>query len=643
MIFVESQMTNKIKSNSVFTIIKSRSFDGFIFGLRQPSLVVNIKAVRLVDNFWIQEFNTCFHQKILTLFPKCNVTPAQIQNKNQFAPIVFWMSVFVRELNLPIFEETRLFLSKDNLECTCVLPTLKKTQGKMMIVLSWIVDIANDFALGVIKEDKLQLFNKAFKILQSMQVLSSNTPHLLKTAFKLGIQIDQLENGVFQFGQSTHSRWLDSSFTDETPQISAGFARDKTSTLSLLGEIGLPVPLHARVKTSKKACDLAEKFKYPVVIKATNLDGGVGVFAGLNSPNDVMRAFKEVEKRTKNIAIEKHFKGKDYRLTIFNGRLLWAIERRPAGVVGDGFHTISELIDKINLDSRRGVGPHAPLKKIVLDDEMLYFLKSYSYTPQSIPSRDQFVPLIGKSNVTSGGTPIPVTDFVHPDNANLAIRAAEALRLDLAGIDLMIPDINLSWRESGAVILEVNAQPQLGSVTSLHLYPIILNSLLGNTDGRVPIVLVIDSNPDLNFERISKECQLNKDLKFGFFSEILNPKNSTQNQQTNAYSMGKNFLRDRAVGAIVIQINSTNLIETGLPFDRFDLLIVNGDLRGKLNIFLSSFARACLNKIYIAKDIGLDFVHYKKLLRRGVTLEYFDSKLINHIIVKHIQSKKVQI
>ena len=158
----------------------------------------------------------------------------------------------------------------------------------------------------------------------------------------------------------------------------------------------------------------------------------------------------------------RNISGRDYRLNVFNGELIWAIERVPGGVTGDGKSSITKLVELLNSDPLRGEGTHAPLKQLNLDDEARQLLRQYSRDENSVPAEGEFVRLRRNANVATGGTPVSVFDQIHPDNKLLAIRAAAALRLDLAGVDLLIPDIGQSWKLGGAAVCEVNSQPNLG-------------------------------------------------------------------------------------------------------------------------------------------------------------------------------------
>jgi cyanophycin synthetase len=60
-----------------------------------------------------------------------------------------------------------------------------------------------------------------------------------------------------------------------------------------------------------------------------------------------------------------------------------------------------------------------------------------------------------------------VTDEVHPDNAALAVLAAQTIGLDIAGVDVVCEHIKRPLYEQGGGVVEVNAAPGL----RMHVYP----------------------------------------------------------------------------------------------------------------------------------------------------------------------------
>ncbi|MFM7024491.1 MAG: acetate--CoA ligase family protein [Limnohabitans sp.] len=318
-----------------------------------------------------------------------------------------------------------------------------------------------------------------------------NSLRFLQAAHTLNVPWRHVANNVYQLGWGRRARWLDSSFTDETPSISTSLARDKLACAKVLRDAGLPVPRQQLVYSAEQARQAAQSMGYPVVVKPSNLDGGKGVFAGLKTPEAVERAYEEAAKLSQRILVEQFIEGSDYRLQVYKNEVFWVVHRRPAAVQGDGVATVVELVSRLNAQRAAQKAPSSadPMAEmgyaaITLDDEAQEWLLSQGLHADAVPAVGQVVRLRGAANVTMGGTRegVPLA-HVHPDNQALAVQAAQALRLDLAGIDLLVPDIARSWKATGAGICEVNAQPQLSGHLQLQLLPKLLQG-----QGRIPVI-----------------------------------------------------------------------------------------------------------------------------------------------------------
>lgn len=409
---------------------------------------------------------------------------------------------------------------------------------------------------------------RAVNALRRLVPDSSNIPRFLAAAMQLDIPVEEVISRTLQFGQGSKARWLDSSFTDQTPRIGAEIARNKHWAARVLFDAGFPVAPHLLVESHQQALQAAKKIGFPVVVKPADRDGGLAVAAGLMTEAEVRDAFDNAKKYSNTVMLEKHIPGRDYRLNIFAGELLWAIERVPAGVTGDGRHSVAALLDILNADPRRGGEAHSPLKKILLDDEAMGLLRSKGKSPDSVLPPGEFLPLRRRANVAAGAMPVSVMDKVHPDNVRLAVRAVTALGLDLAGVDFISPDIGLSWMEAGGAICEVNAQPQLGSVTSVHVYSDILQQMVeGN--GRIPITVVLGAPDEWPAElAVAAYAAAGHCVGYAGRRGIFVGRECISRKPLSPYRAGKVLLRDRSVDAIVLEINDFSVLKTGMPFDR---------------------------------------------------------------------------
>lgn len=405
----------------------------------------------------------------------------------------------------------------------------------------------------------------------------SNSLRFLQAAHFADIPWMFIEQNVFQFGYGKKSLWLDSTFTDKTSILATQLARSKLSTAILLRKAGLPVPDQYLVTSETEAINAAKKIGYPVVVKPLSEDNGRGVEARLQSEQAVKKAYLGARNYSEQVVIEKHIMGKDYRLQVLHGELIWAIERIPAGITGDGKSTISTLLHALkNKEQKNSI----QVNPIQLTEEVTEFLEEQGYGLESILPADQFVPVSRIANISSGGTPVGVYDKVHPDNKRLAETAANLLRLDIAGIDLIMPDIQKSYLEQDGAVIEVNAQPQLGSITAPHIYKDILLKLLPE-QGRIPIIGILGDSISAALIEQMQQVLLSPHKMIGHAqANHARIDGVTVAATDSLFTAGRALLLNKTVEALIYQAgNLHELSVSGLPFDAFDCLFI-GDESG---------------------------------------------------------------
>lgn len=403
---------------------------------------------------------------------------------------------------------------------------------------------------------------------------NSVSPLFLKAAYDHDIPVLTLVGITTQYGQGRYSKWLEHTFSAQTSNISVRMTRDKLKCSLRLSQAGLPVPPNTAIRTAEEAIRFGQHVGFPIVIKPSNLDGGKAVTANLTSPHEIKAAVQNAQKVSKSLMAEKHIQGRDYRLTVLDDKAIWAVERVPGGVFGDGTHTVQQLVNQENNTLNRRFGPAQTLKPLTLSGEAESLLRKQRLSPHDVPPQGQFVRLSSIANVATGGRPVPVFEHAHPDNLRLAEHAARALRLDIAGVDLLIPDISRSWREGGAAICEVNAQPDLGATTALHLYAEVMRArLVGN--GRIPIVAVVGGTAANEFiQRFVDDMEAS--CRFGWVtaSAVGIERECLQTGKFRSFNGGQILLTDERVEALIYQIHGDDILKTGLPADRIDLVLV---------------------------------------------------------------------
>lgn len=289
--------------------------------------------------------------------------------------------------------------------------------------------------------------------------LPPNTLRFVGAAVERDIPFEVLPSWV-QLGWGAHAERMDSSFTGRTTAIATMAARNKFKASRTLADAGLPLPAGEVVADVERAQQAAARLGWPVVVKPLDQDQGRAVVPGIRDQDTLRRAFDQAAALSPGaVIVESHVDGASHRLLVAGGRLLAAARLTPAAVVGDGTTTVARLIEVANTDPRRGADTRSLLRQLTLDVAALQCLAEQDLAPESVPAAGRQVLLRRTANISTGGTAEDVTGAVHPDNRDLAERAARTIGLDIAGIDFLCPDIGRSWREVGGAICEVNAQP----------------------------------------------------------------------------------------------------------------------------------------------------------------------------------------
>lgn len=551
---------------------------GYTHGLHQPAVMLKLKVGPPPAEKIVEQIDQLVRQKFgLDDSPK-NMDP---QIDAQIAQILSWSQAILKKHNQPIFEDARAFQDPaDTTDIwTIVHPCLyfQASLGAMDLSMS-LLRLADTHAAADTPELQSRvkvLAEKFAKVLDSGRAPGFNGFHFLAAAAELGVPWSRLSNTHFQFGYGASSRLLDSSFTDRTPQISTNIARNKMLASNVLRSAAIPVAAHSLAKSADEAVKIAERLGFPVVVKPADQDGGIGVSAYLLDAGAVRRAFEQARTCSKAILVEKHFIGRDYRIHIVDGEVHGILERAPGGVTGDGRHCVRDLVKLQNQERANAIDDRRHLHAIKFDEDAEAMLAHAGMNWSSTPPPGQFVRLRGAANVASGGIPVPVPiEKAHPDNLNLALRTARVLRLDVAGIDLITPDITKSWFETGAIICEVNSQPQM--FTTMHKP--MLESLLGEAGGRIPIVLVLSPNPTEYVSPKLHELMRTTWPNTGMFNHhgIHIGTKAVSGQTLELFHGVQALIKDPAVDALIVAAHPDTL-PNGWPFDRVDTLVLVGE------------------------------------------------------------------
>ncbi|HJM38505.1 MAG TPA: cyanophycin synthetase [Planctomycetota bacterium] len=408
-----------------------------------------------------------------------------------------------------------------------------------------------------------------------------STASLVKAAEERDIPWMRLNPySLVQLGHACYGKKIQATITSETRHIGVEIASDKEETNKMLGDLGLPVANQRLVYTEREAVRAANRIGFPVVLKPLNANHGRGVSINLKDDASVQAAFENAKIHSRSVIVESFLSGFDHRLLVVDGKLVAASKRVPGHVVGDGKSTIEELIEIVNQDPRRGIGHEKVLTKLELDYQANRLLELKGFAVDSVPVEGKIVYLRSTGNLSTGGTAVDVTDVMHPDNRDMAERAARAVGLDVCGVDFLTEDITVSYKVGGGGICEVNAAPGFrmhvapSEGTSRDVAGPVMDMLFPEgSPARIPIASITGTNGKTTTSRMVSHIFKMTGKVTGLTSTdgVYIDGHLTVNGDMTGPASARMVLRDPKVEVAVLETARGGLLRSGLGYRRSDV------------------------------------------------------------------------
>ncbi|MEI7843651.1 MAG: cyanophycin synthetase [Gallionellaceae bacterium] len=414
--------------------------------------------------------------------------------------------------------------------------------------------------------------------------LGPSTGAIVQAAAARSIPFRRLTRGsLVQFGWGSKQRRIQAAETDRSSAIAEAIAQDKQLTKKLLEATGVSVPAGRPVSSADDAWAALCEIGAPVVVKPLDGNQGKGVTVNIVTRELLDIAYHAASAISDDVLVEKFIPGSDFRMLVVGNQMIAASRRDPPQVIGDGKHTVGELVEIVNADPRRGEGHATSLTKIRIDEIALARLSIQGYTPDSVPTKGARVVLRNNANLSTGGTATDVTDDVHPEMAASAVAAAQMIGLDVCGVDVVCDSMLQSLQYQGGGIVEVNAAPGL----RMHLQPsfgkgravgdaIISMMFDKENNGRIPLVTVAGTNGKTTTVRLTSHILSCNGLRVGMTNSdgvyIQNKRIDTGD--CSGPKSARNVLMHPDVDAAVLETARGGVLREGLAFDMCDVAIV---------------------------------------------------------------------
>ncbi len=410
------------------------------------------------------------------------------------------------------------------------------------------------------------------------------------------------KNSLVQLGYGINQQRFQATITGKTSSIAVDIACNKEITKKMLQDAAIPVPAGDLVTDADGLERVIRKIGFPLVLKPLDGNHGRGQTINVQDWETAKEGLVYAQTISHKVIVERYVTGFDYRVLVINHKMVAAARRVPAHIVGDGSATIQELIDLENQNPRRGYGHENALTEINVDKDTLELLDKLEYSLETVPQKGETIYLKSTANLSTGGTSIDVTDMVHPENITMCERISKIIGLDVCGIDIMAENLTQPLKESGGVILEVNAAPGF----RMHLAP--SEGLPRNVAGPVvdmlyppgkpitiPIIAVTGTNGKTTTTRLISHIVKNNGYRVGFTtSDGIYIQNTMLTKGDTTGPISAEFiLKDPTVEFAVLETARGGILRSGLGFGQCDIGVLTNINEDHLGI----------NDIHTLKDL----------------------------------------
>jgi cyanophycin synthetase len=413
--------------------------------------------------------------------------------------------------------------------------------------------------------------------------LGPSTKAIVAAAQARGIPWSRINNrGLVQLGYGEKRKFIQATQSWNTNSIAVDISCNKALTKDFLSRASIPVPYGRVVETEDEAIEAFQAIREAAVVKPLDGNQGKGVSVNLTTQEQVRAAFRIAQAYSRDVIVEEMFEGQDYRLIVVGGKLVAAARRCAPTVLGDGLHTVRELVEIENLNPLRGDGHEKPMTKMRLDEIAQACLEKQGLAFDHVVPFGRTVLLRESTNLSTGGLAVDVTDEVHPSTALVCERAAAAIGLDICGVDLLASDISKPLTKANGIV-ELNAAPGI----RMHHYPsqgkardvggAIVDSLFPSArDARIPIISVTGTNGKTTTTRLTAHIMQGSGKTVGMTTTggiWLNDVQIAAGDTTGPRS-AQTVLGDPSVGVAVLETARGGLARNGLGYDWSDVGII---------------------------------------------------------------------
>ncbi|TVQ14259.1 MAG: hypothetical protein EA361_08710 [Bacteroidetes bacterium] len=304
--------------------------------------------------------------------------------------------------------------------------------------------------------------------IRELRMPGPGTQAIIARARKKGIPVLRVDPyNLIQLGTGKYQKRIRATLGPKTGFVAVENAKDSFLATMMLRDAGIPVPVTIKTTKIQDALDFHHYLGKPMVVKLPWNSKTRKVFPALNDETSIARAFDVCSKHDENVLVQEQIPGETFRLLVIDHKFVAATRLSSPEIIGNGQDTIAILIDKLNEKQQRKPGDKGSLSLIVPDEQLVETLSFYGFQLQTIPDDGLRIVLNHHTSPAVGASTTDVTGMVHPINRFIAERASRIIGLDVAGINMVCPDISKPVTQEQGAIINVLAAPDF----RMHLNP----------------------------------------------------------------------------------------------------------------------------------------------------------------------------
>src|SRR6185312_9668709 len=282
---------------------------------------------------------------------------------------------------------------------------------------------------------------------------------IAEEALRRGIRVEVTDAGSGELCLSVGGRTVTTleSLSELTTAVAMSRCDDKRVTRRFMERAGVRIARGVQLAgdDAGPATALLDEVG-SVVVKPARGEQGRGITVGVRDADGLQRAVAFAAQFCPDVLVEELVDGDDLRVVVIDHRVVAAAVRRPAEVIGDGRSTVRELVERTSRRRARATGGEST---IPVDDTTAEVVEDAGFAMDDVPPSGERIRVRRTANVHTGGTIDDVTDRLHPQVAEAAVRASRAIGIPVTGIDFLVPDVDGPEH----VFIEANERPGLAN------------------------------------------------------------------------------------------------------------------------------------------------------------------------------------